>query len=71
MTKANYICIGENYRDDWKLGYCGQIHTLERWIEVLFPNKVEQAKDYFDGASDNEVIEYLFANKGKRLKKIK
>ena len=70
MTKTRYICIGENYRDDWKLGYCGDIHMLSEWIEILFSDKVEQARKYFEGARDKEVIEYLIEYKGKRLKKI-
>ena len=71
MTKTLYICIGENFVENCNIGHCGQTHTLDKWLELLFAGKVEQAKDYFKGASDKEVVEYLFINKGKRLKKIK
>lgn len=67
--KKTYICIGENYREDTKLGYCGDVHSLEKWLEILFPSA--DAVEYFKGDSEKEIIDYIYKNKGKRLEAFK
>lgn len=67
--KKTYICIGEKYREDTKLGYCGVVHSLEKWLEILFPSA--DAVEYFKGDSEKEIIDYIYKNKGKRLEAFK
>lgn len=69
MTSALYICVGENYRGACRMGFCGDTHTLKKWIELLFPNNIEQALNFFIDDKDTEITDYLYRNKGKRLKK--
>lgn len=64
-----YICIGENYREDTRLGFCGDVHSLKEWLKILFPSA--DAVSYFDGDPDSYVCDYIFNNKGKRLEKFK
>ena len=61
-----YECIGENFCDGWRVGYCGEIHSLNDWLNILFPGK--NAVEYFKGDSDSYILEYIFNICGKRLK---
>ena len=68
-TKA-YICVGENYVEQYfkkEMGMCGDIKTLDMWIDGLFGEK----KAYFDGYTNKEILEYIYKNCGKRLKEYK
>lgn len=71
MTNKQYLCVGENFRDDIKIGFCGDVHSLKSWIELLFPNNAEQALDFFKNDRNSEVLDYLYKFKGKRLKEVK
>lgn len=68
MTNKNYLCRGENFRDNCRMGYCGQVHTLLGWFKTLLPNKTEQEiKDYFEGDTDRNCCDYIYTVFGKRL----
>jgi hypothetical protein len=67
MSNKRYICIGENFRDDTRIGYCGDIHTIDEWIRLLYPNNTEQALEFFNGDTEASIVKYLLTNKGKRL----
>ena len=69
MKQKLFICTGENYREDTRLGYCGDVHTLKQWLEILFPGA--NAVEYFDGAPTGEILEYIKKNRGKRLEPLK
>lgn len=69
MLKKRFRCVGENFKDNVKLGFCGDTHTLDEWIKILFPDKYEYAKEYFDGDSTTQILEYILMTKGKRLVK--
>ena len=69
MLKKRFICIGENFIDDVKMGYCGKIHTLDEWLEILFPDKYDFAKSYFESYALKGILEYILFSKGKRLVK--
>lgn len=62
-----YQCVGENFGFPCKIGYCGYVHTLEKWIDLLWGIKAAQAKEYFFGSANEEVLEYILKNMGKRL----
>lgn len=66
-----YQCIGENFSKNSKMGLCGDIHTLDKWIEVLYPDKIDFVKDYFSDMTEKEILEYIFNHMGKRLKVFK
>lgn len=70
MTDNLYICVGENFGYDCRIGFCGKIRTLEKWIEELFSDRVEEAKAFFEGDRDKAIIDYILKNKGKRLKRV-
>lgn len=63
-----YICCGENFNRNAKIGFCGDIHTLPKWIDILFG---EKATGYFDNWPDKEIIKYIKENAGKRLEILK
>lgn len=67
--EAMYRCVGENFIDNVKIGYCGDVHSLQDWLIILFPGK--NAKDYFAGDQAQTIIDYVYRYKGKRLEKIK
>lgn len=69
MLKKQFRCVGENHKENVKLGYCSDIHTLEEWLEILFPDKYEYAKEYFEGDTIAQILDYILITKGKRLKK--
>jgi hypothetical protein len=68
-SKKLYICIGENYREDIGLGYCGDVHTLPQWLEILFPSA--NAAEYFKDDPEKEILDYILKNRGKRLEPFK
>lgn len=69
MAKSKlYQCVGENFKNGVNIGFCGDVHTLDKWIELLFADKPEQAKEFFSGDSDKYICDYILTYKGKRLK---
>lgn len=70
--QKRYLCVGENYRENVPIGDCGKIKTLLGWLEHLYPTTTPKIlKDYFEGDSNNVVINYILDNRGKRLKEVK
>lgn len=67
MLKKQLRCVGENFKDGVKIGYCGDTHTLDEWIRILFPDKYDFAKAYFEGNTLPHILDYILINKGKRL----
>jgi len=67
--EARYMCVGENFIDNVKIGYCGDVHSLQDWLIILFPGK--NAIEYFAGDQAQTIIDYIYRYKGKRLEKIK
>lgn len=70
MAKTKlYDAVGVNYMPPyfWR-AYCGDVMTLEKWIECLFCDNLEKAKQYFDGFTDKEILDYIYKNCGFRLK---
>ena len=66
-----YLCIGENYRSDVPIGDCGDVHTLGEWIDKFFPSPSEKQLGFFSNAKENDIIEYIYQHKEKRLVKDK
>lgn len=64
-----YICVGENFLNGYRVGFCGDAHSLEKWLEILFKGK--NAIKYFKGYSNKEIIDYIYKNCGKRLEREK
>ena len=65
-----YRCVGENYMPNFcDLGFCGDVHTLKEWIEILFPDKVETVLELYDRHTDSALVDYIFLRRGKRLTK--
>ena len=62
-----YICKGENYTERFRIGFCGDIKTLNEWLECLFGNK----KSWFEGDTHQEIIDYIYKYCGKRLERFK
>lgn len=62
-----YVCVGENYTPFCQMGYCGDVKTLDGWIDCLFDTK----KSWFDGDTPKEIIDYIYKYCGKRLKLFK
>lgn len=71
MNKTRlYRCIGENFKDNCRVGYCGDVHTLLQWLVILIPHKSEQEIEaYFEGDTDTVIKDYIFDMFGKRLEK--
>ena len=67
MLQKRLLCKGENFKDDVKMGFCGDVHTLDEWFKILFPDKYDFAKDYFVGYTLKQILEYILISKGKRL----
>ena len=66
-----YICIGENFNNNCKMGYCGDAYSLPRWIEILYGNKANEALEFFKYDNDKTITEYLYKFMGKRLMVLK
>ena len=73
MAKTKlWICMGANFKGNYTANMVGDIHTMTKWLEILFPNKpIEQTLDFFDGYSEKEIAKYIYENTGKRLEKVK
>lgn len=71
LLKKQFQCVGENFKDGVKIGFCADVHTLDEWIRILFPDKYDFAKEYFDGDSIAQILDYILITKGKRLKGVK
>lgn len=70
MTNKLYQCIGENWVEGFRFGYCDEEHTLKVWIEKLWGERAQEAIEFFDGDSDKDVITYIRQHCGKILIKV-
>lgn len=62
-----YICTGANFKNGYGAEYCGDIHPLNEWIELLWN---DQAKTFFEGDNEKYIIKYIYENTGKRLERL-
>lgn len=69
--RSMYCCIGENWVEGVRFGYCGKCYTLKKWIEELWGERAEEAIEHFDGDSDKNIVAYIRQYRGKTLVKIK
>lgn len=70
-SKNLYICVGENFGFPCRIGYCGDVHSLIKWLCILLPDKTEEfISDYFKGESNQYCLDYIYKTFGKRLKKL-
>lgn len=64
-----YICTGENYKANTKLGDCGEVKTLMGWLMHLSHKDEDQLNRFFDDSYTNrDVVDYIYSSWGKRLK---
>lgn len=66
---TTYRCVGENFIDGVKNGLCGDLHSLDVWMSLLFRKSHDFLVDYFHGWSNDDIVEYIYKNTGKRLVK--
>ena len=65
-----FRCIGENYRNDIPIGYCGDVRTLIDFLMLCYPSYDEEyVRNFFSGCDEIYVLEYILVNAGKRLVK--
>lgn len=64
-----YICTGFSYRhnNEHLLGTVGETHSILDWFVLAFKKEKEFIKEYFNGYTDKEMINYLHENAGIRL----
>ena len=63
--EKRFICIGEKIKNGIKQGMCGDIHSLQEWIDIVFG---EKAKGFFNNETESYILRYILENGGKRLK---
>lgn len=69
--QKRYICVGENFKDRYPIGYCGDVMTLMEWCCLLFRQDEEYIQRFFDGSyANDDVVDYIFKTAGKRLKSV-
>ena len=67
-----YLCIGEDFTRHTRIGFCGQAHTIDKWLELLFPEyDKKQISNYFSNMTEKEILDYINTIKSKKLKRIK
>ena len=67
--EQNYFCIGENFKDYVKNGFCGSDMTLGEWLKVLTHKDMNFLKDYFCHYTGDEIAKYIYEMYGKRIVK--
>ena len=69
--ERNYICVGENYVPACdRMGYCGEVHNLFKWLMILTGKDLLTIGDYFCDISNIEIVKYILNFYGKRLKPV-
>lgn len=63
-----YVCVGESYKEPFRVGMCGETKPLNQWILCLYG---EKGVDYFKGQPDSFILKYIKKNAGKRLEALK
>lgn len=61
-----YKCKGEIFKDNVNFGYCGDIKSLKKWIDVLYPMK--KREEMYNYCNDY-IIKSIYFAFGKRLEK--
>lgn len=69
LYDRRYVCTGANFRNGFTTAMCGDVHSLGEWLDILFPNK--DARSFFEGDTEKDILEYLHTNTGKRLERRK
>lgn len=69
-----YICVGENFKDNAPIGDCGDVRTLMGWLTHLY-SRYGHDEEYFrwffnESYSNKDIVEYIYKSVGKRLKAI-
>ena len=67
--EQHYLCIGENFKDYVKNGFCGSVMTLGEWLAVLTHKDVDFLKDYFCQYTGDDITKYIYEMYGKRIVK--
>lgn len=65
--ESSYQCVGENFKNNFRMGSCGDIKSLKDWMIFLLGDK---SIDYFEGFPVKEIVDYIYKNAGKRLSKL-
>lgn len=68
--KELYLCVGENFRNNCSIGYCGDTKTIMDWCKLLTHRDEDELNIFFDDSYTNkDVADYIFNSYGKRLVK--
>lgn len=70
-SESHYMCIGENFFESVRNGYCGDVHTIIEWLVILTHKDEDFLKEFFKYDSDNDICKYIFVHYGKRLQGVK
>lgn len=71
-NNKKWQCVGANYLGRYTANMVGEIHGIEEWLKLLFPQySPEKIITFFDGYTEKEIVSYIKKNCGKRLKEIK
>ena len=69
-SATKYMCVGEDYGPDMRIGFCGDVHSLWDWVNILYPEyDLEQIERYFGNKTDDAVLDEILVIKGKKLVK--
>ncbi len=66
-----YICVGENFRNYYPIGDCGDTKTLISWLQHLFPDTIDNVLRRLEYATEKNVCEFIYSDTGKRLERVK
>lgn len=62
------MCVGENFKNNAPIGYCGETKTLMEWLKVLSGKDEEYLNRFFDRSYTNkDVADYILSSWGKKL----
>ena len=67
--EKEYLCVGENFKDYVKNGFCGSVMTLGEWLVALTHKDKSFLEDYFCQYTGEEVVKYIYEMYGKRIVK--
>ena len=58
-------------KDGFPIGVCGDVHTLEDWLVIIFRKPKEELCDYFKMDTPKYIVDYIRQYSGIRLVLIK
>ncbi len=67
--KHNYLCVGENWRQDYPIGDCGDTKTLIAWVKHFFTDEADIVLKKLEYATEKTVCDYIYVRTGKRITK--